>query len=347
VKSALIITSIAAPNPVLRACAAGCREQGFDFIVIGDTKSPSDFSLEGCDFWGLERQQQLPYPLARLLPENHYARKNLGYLLAMERGAEVIIETDDDNLPLADFWDKRSATRQGYRHSGCGWLNPLRHFSDEPVWPRGFPLELVQQTPPDLDPCSLAEHYCPIQQGLVDGDPDLDAVYRLTRPLPLTFGKNLPLALGPGCWAPFNSQNTTWFREAFLLLYLPSFCSFRITDIWRSFVAQRICHANGWNTLFHSPTAVQERNPHDLLKDFADEVPGYLYNAEICRKLSELHLRPGPDCLAESMLVCYEIFIQMGLIGADELTLLEAWIATAGDLHCGSKRAATAVQAGK
>lgn len=329
-KASLIITSTASPNPVLQACAAGCRERELSFIVIGDSRSPVDFALEGCDFWSMERQRQLPYPLARLLPENHYARKNLGYLLAMESGAEVIIETDDDNLPLADFWAERSATRQGYRQSGCGWLNPLRHFSDAPVWPRGFPLELVQQALPALDTASLADHYCPIQQGLTDGDPDLDAVYRLTRQLPLFFRNNPPLALGPGCWAPFNSQNTTWFREAFLLLYLPSFCSFRMCDIWRSFVAQRICHANGWNILFHGPTVVQERNPHNLLKDFADEIPGYLHNAEICRELAALRLRPGQGRIAEAMLACYEVFIRQGVIARDETALLEAWLATAG-----------------
>ena len=53
------------------------------------------------------------------------------------------------------------------------------------------------------------------------------------------------------------------------LLYLPAYCSFRMTDIWRSFVAQRIAWENGWRLLFHGPTMEQERNVHDLMKDFA------------------------------------------------------------------------------
>ena len=95
-KTTLVITSIASPNKVLQACAAGCREHDIDCIIIGDRKSPADFSLAGCDYWSLERQLDSAITLARLLPEGHYSRKNLGYLIAMQRGAEVIIETDDD-----------------------------------------------------------------------------------------------------------------------------------------------------------------------------------------------------------------------------------------------------------
>jgi hypothetical protein len=326
VNSALVVTTIAPPNQVLQACASGCREHGLDFIVIGDTKSPPGFHLEGCDFWGVNRQSQLPYPLARLLPENHYARKNIGYLLAMARGAEVIIETDDDNLPKEGFWQKRSATAAAHLVEHAGWVNPLRHFSSEPVWPRGFPLELAAARQQDFTTTRLGEQLCPIQQGLVDGDPDLDAIFRMTRPLPTDFRDASPLALGTNSWAPFNSQNTTWFREAFPLLYLPSFCSFRMCDIWRSFVAQRICWANQWRVLFHGATVIQERNPHDLLRDFADEIPGYLHNAAICRDLAGLDILPGVKNIPAGMIRCYEAFIDRGLIGADELPLLHSWL---------------------
>lgn len=81
---------------------------------------------------------------------------------------------------------------------------------------------------------------CPIQQGLADNNPDVDAIYRLILPFPTIFRKGRKVALGNNSWSPFNSQNTTWWKKAFPLLYLPSYCSFRMTDIWRSFVAQRI-----------------------------------------------------------------------------------------------------------
>lgn len=330
-KTALVITSIAPPTPVLRACAAGCRDHGMDFILIGDRKSPADFRLEGCDYWCLDRQRESGLDLARLLPEGHYARKNLGYLIAMQRGAEVIIETDDDNLPDAGFWTPRTPVRQGRPVTGTGWFNPYPCFSDEEIWPRGFPLEELHNPSPPRAGTSTVNCHCPIQQGLADGDPDVDAVYRLTRGLAPAFRQSEPVAVGTGVWSPFNSQNTTWFREAFPLLYLPSFCSFRMTDIWRSFVAQRICQANGWNILFHSPTVHQERNVHDLLRDFADEVPGYLHNAAICRELAALDIPPGIDNIPAGLLGCYEVLVARGLVRGDELELLRSWLSIAGN----------------
>ena len=102
-KTAIVVTSIAEPNPALQALARGCRERGHAFIVIGDEPSPKDFSLDGCDFFGLQQQRELGLKLAALCPTRHYARKNVGYLLAMRAGATLIIETDDDNTPYEAF----------------------------------------------------------------------------------------------------------------------------------------------------------------------------------------------------------------------------------------------------
>jgi hypothetical protein len=99
-----------------------------------------------------------------------------------------------------------------------------------------------------------------------------------------------------------------------------------MTDIWRSFVAQRIAWLNGWAILFHEPNMRQERNEHNLLRDFKDEVPGYLHNAEICEALEALPLKPGIEKIGENLKVCYEKLVSMKLIGAEELDLLNAWL---------------------
>ncbi|MHC4221249.1 MAG: STELLO glycosyltransferase family protein, partial [Planctomycetota bacterium] len=121
-------------------------------------------------------------------------------------------------------------------------------------------------------------------------------------------------------------QNTTWWPEAFELLYLPAYCSFRMTDIWRSFIAQKIAWLNNWAILFHEPTVRQERNEHNLLKDFADEVPGYLNNDNIRQALDSLDLKPGTEKIADNLRSCYEKLISMSLIGPDELKLLDVWL---------------------
>jgi hypothetical protein len=100
-----------------------------------------------------------------------------------------------------------------------------------------------------------------------------------------------------------------------------------MTDIWRSFVAQRITAANGWHVLFHEPTVLQERNQHDLMRDFADEVPGYLHNEAIRVTLEATTIMPGVDAIPENMRRCYTALVGLGVIAAPELPLLNVWLA--------------------
>ncbi len=325
--SALIVTSIAPPNPVLSELAIGAAQHGCDFIVIGDTKSPPDFQLEGCRFLSVEAQLETGFEFARKCPTRHYARKNIGYLLAISNGVSRIIETDDDNFPRSEFWVDRRRDHNVPHLAAAGWVNVYRYFSDSPLWPRGLPLDAVNHPVQPLGSLPVEPVHCPIQQSLADENPDVDAIYRLVLPLPENFRGGIRLALGAGSWCPFNSQNTAWFPEAFPLLYLPAHCSFRVTDIWRSFVAQRIAWVNGWSVLFESPTVWQERNDHDLMRDFNEELPGYQNNRKIAEQLDALTLRSGPERLLENLLICYERLIAMGLVGAPEIELIEAWIA--------------------
>jgi hypothetical protein len=99
-----------------------------------------------------------------------------------------------------------------------------------------------------------------------------------------------------------------------------------MTDIWRSFVAQRVCWENEWNVLLHHATVWQERNDHNLTGDFTDEIQGYLYNHVIVQSLKQLTLKPGAENIPENLLICYEQFIRMNLIDKMEIKLIEAWL---------------------
>ena len=312
----------------MRELAAGCREHTWDFIVAGDSKSPADFSLDGCRFLSLEAQRQSGFSLGRICPERSYTRKNIGYLAAMQAGAKVIVETDDDNHPNTEFWSPRRLEIQCRPVETDGWVNAYRYFSEKFIYPRGLPLTEARSDVPaagDPEPCE-----CPVQQGLADSDPDVDAVYRMLFPLPFHFEiAHDPILLRNGSWCPFNSQNTTFFRSAFPLLYLPAHCSFRMTDIWRSFVALRILQAKGSGIAFHSPTVWQERNDHDLHRDFTDEMPGYTNNARIREELNALPLDPG-DSIQHMMEICYATLIRHDWVGKEEEELLAAWL---GDLR--------------
>jgi len=321
----LVITSIAThDNPILQQYAKDCTEHQIPFIVIGDTKSPEVFNLSGCDFYSIKDQEATNYELAKILPLKHYARKNLGYLIAISKGAEIIIETDDDNWPLEDFWEKRQKQLPAHLLLNKEWVNVYKYFTKKHIWPRGFALENLLLALPPLEKETTVE--CLIQQGLADENPDVDAIYRLTLPLPIVFDKGANIALGNNSFCPFNSQNTTWFKETFPLLYLPSYCSFRMTDIWRSFVAQRIAWTCGWPILFHQSTVWQQRNDHNLMNDFRDEISGYNNNLLICKSLQELALEEGVTHIGNNMKVCYQKLIDLGLVGINEMDLLEAWL---------------------
>jgi hypothetical protein len=323
--TAIVVTSIAAPNDVMRELAGQTIVRGHSFYVIGDKPSPADFHLDGCDFFGLARQAESGFRTAELAPLRHYARKNIGYLLAAQEGAEVIVETDDDNVPHAGFWTARERRQKGNTLHGGGWVNAYAYFSDENIWPRGLPLDEIQTKPAEFDSLPVSESDCPIQQGLADGDPDVDAIYRLVLPVSIEFRKDRRVILGEGAWCPFNSQNTTWFPDAYELMYLPAFCSFRMTDIWRSLVAQRIAWANGWSLLFHEPTVFQLRNEHNLMRDFCDEIPGYVNNRKIAETLENLSLAGGVENIATNLKLCYESLVRIAVMEERELTLLAAW----------------------
>jgi hypothetical protein len=323
----VIVTSIAgSDNKILQQLAQGCSESKYHFLVIGDQASPTEFQIDGCDFYSLKRQKQTGLKFAQLCPTRHYARKNIGYLLAIRNGASIIIETDDDNIPYQQFWDSRQRIQNVPVIKNGGWVNVYRYFSDRNIWPRGFPLEKLQEHSPSYQSLNQMEVDCPIQQGLVDENPDVDAVYRLILPLPQTFTKERRVALTNSSWCSFNSQNTTWWPDAFQLLYLPSYCSFRMTDIWRSFIAQKIAWLNDWAILFHEPNMWQERNVHNLLQDFNDEIPGYLHNREICEVLQALPLKTGIEKIGDNLKVFYEKLVSMSIISQQELQLLDAWL---------------------
>lgn len=321
----LIVTSIAGQdNQTLTKLAEDSFKKNIPFILMGDQKSPNDIKLKNCDYYSIERQESLNFSLAKNLPINHYARKNLGYLIAISLGADIIIETDDDNIPYDTFWENRKRFIEGHHISEKGWVNVYKYFTESHIWPRGFSLENILDTPPPLTEKKITD--CPIQQGLSDEDPDVDAIFRLTIQLPVKFNQSDNIALGNHTVCPFNSQNTTWFKEAFPLLYLPSYCSFRMTDIWRSFIAQRIAWTCGWSVLFHKSTTWQQRNDHNLLIDFRNEIPGYFNNGIIMKNLADLKLNEGIRNIPDNLILCYEKLLSLQLVEKEEIYLLKSWL---------------------
>ena len=322
-----VITTIAEPTPCVRKLAAQLRSCQSRLVAVGDKKGPSRFDLEGAVFLPLSEQYQLPYELAKLLPTGHYARKNLGYLWAFSQTAPCVYETDDDNAPDGR-WVMRQLTAQAKPIKRSGWVNVYKYFSEDLIWPRGLPLDKIrdQNETTDITKIESITVSAPVQQGLADLSPDVDAVWRLVCDRPFNFRDGASVYLEPGAWCPFNSQNTWWWPEAYVLMYLPSYCSFRMTDIWRGFIAQRCLWAMGKGLLFYAADVVQERNEHNLQKDFEAEIPGYIGNDRLVDTLNRLTLASGLEHAGNNLLTCYEALIAAEFFPARELDLVKAWL---------------------
>ena len=322
-KKILVITSIAKPNQCLKFIINKSFKNDVDVIIIGDKKSPKKFSLKNSSFFSLNQQKKLKFKFSNKCPINSYSRKNIGYLIAMKRGANVIYDTDDDNKPMHNFFYYKKKSKV-LTIGKSKWINIYSLFSNNLIWPRGFPLDEIKK---NKGYKKLKKKVtCPINQRLVDNDPDVDSIYRLIKKIPISFYKKEDIALEKYSWCPFNSQNTVWDKEAFSLMYLPSYTTFRMSDIWRSLIAQRICWENNWRILFSKSTAIQLRNNHNLMSDFKDEIPGYLQNKNIVNYLEQLKLRKGIKNINKNLLKCYQFLNKKNLIDNRELELVRNWL---------------------
>jgi hypothetical protein len=173
----IVLTTIQYPTEALKKLAI---QPGWRIVVVADKKTPSDWLLANCDFLSVERQQELGYEILQYLPWNHYCRKNIGYLYAIENGAKRIYETDDDNLLLSEIaWPKTKGLREV--DSEHGVVNVYAYFGQPTLWPRGFPLEKIAISSQFNEQKALTAPLIGVVQGLVDKDPDVDAIYRLTQ----------------------------------------------------------------------------------------------------------------------------------------------------------------------
>jgi hypothetical protein len=166
-------------------------------------------------------------------------------------------------------------------------------------------------------------------QAVADGDPDVDAVYRLTAPdtSDITFDVAPPLLVPFGSWTPFNSQATTWPIALLPLMYLPATCSFRMTDIWRSYIAQRLFPGLDARLVITSATVFQDRNEHDLMRDFRDEIEGYNGYERFVLVLEATPIIGTAESVLADLRTLYTALISAGFFASDELEILDAWIA--------------------
>jgi hypothetical protein len=316
----MVITSI---NPPTEAVVKFSKIKSITTIVIGDVKSPSKWNNRESTFYSLESQNSSGFDIVKNLPLNHYSRKNIGYLIAIKAGADFIIDSDDDNIPYRNYFFPEMTGNFDTTPKNLGYINIYNFFSDEMIWPRGFPLNLISESSGKKIDLLIKDSKVGVWQALADEDPDVDAIYRLIFNKNVTFKDRNPVVLDVGTLSPFNSQNTQFTKEVFSLLYLPSYVSFRFCDILRSLVAQPILWTKGYKVGFLKATVIQKRNEHDLFKDFLSEIPMYTNNniVDIVNKV----INPNTS-IQGNLLLAYKALYSANIVPIEEITLLEKWI---------------------
>ncbi len=325
-KTSLVITTINRPNKNIKHFEENCAKKKWSFVVIGDKKTPQNFKLKYGNYYSLKDQKKLNFKFANKCSLNNYARKNIGYLASIKNNADIIIETDDDNYPYKNFFNEKKKNHDAnIIKTKNNWINIYNLFCKKKMvcWPRGIPLDKIHGKKIKLGNKKKLDFL--LQQGVCEGNPDVDAIFRLiNKKINIKFKNNFKVNVNKSL-VTLNSQNTIWFKEIFPLLYLPVTCTMRCTDIWRGLIVQRILQNDNKNILYFGTTMRQNRNNHSLINDFKQEVPMYLLNYKINQILFKLKLSKGKNNYLKNLNICYDALIKNKIILKDEKLFLNAW----------------------
>ena len=242
-------------------------------------------------------EQDNLYPaLSTGIPRNHYGRKNIGYIFAIHHGADVIWDFDDDNIGILNINITQTTYSTPCYKTNNLLLNPYPYFgvSESYVWPRGFPLQHIKNSTTYPIMCAKNDAIkVGVIQSLANHEPDVDAIFRLTRDSPFNFSKSIntvkPLLVPKNSYVPLNAQASMWFPDAFMFLILPLGVNGRVADIWRGYIAECLLYSNTDNGIMFTPPYIfQNRTAHNFIRDFNAELDLYQKSQQLVTLLSDL-----------------------------------------------------------
>jgi hypothetical protein len=315
----IVITTIFPPRADVYAFA---KIKDWQLVAVGDKKTPHDWDVTNVVYLSPTEQELLFPKFSKILPWNIYARKNMGYLYSMKENFPIIAETDDDVSPYKNYPPDIAKNKKTIVLSGSKFVNIYNYFGGGKSWPRGFPLTYLTKQTSIKEQVKKVNAY--IYNSVIDQDSDFDAIYRLISDKPVKFKRSGEYALSQGTYSPLNSQNTFFHKEAFPLLYIPSYVNPRVEDILRGYVAQRILWELDANLVFTKTTTyTNERNVHDYLKDFELELPLYLKTEKLITLLDSLSLSNDAGA---SLIKVYSALAKEGFVKNEEIAVVKAWV---------------------
>lgn len=315
----IVVTTIFEPE-FLDGYVRNLERHGHDdtgIIIIIDRKTPRSVAEAAAKYPErvvcptLEEQEAFlaKFPsMAGRVPYDSDNRRNIGFLMALERGADLLISIDDDNFCIGDDDFAGTHLLAGTTvsldevESTDRWINicsMLEANVAAEVFPRGFPYA-AKRVKRELTRTPRSSERIAANVGLWLGNPDVDAVTRLALAPSIRAHKGESILLGRDTWTPINTQNTGIVRDAIAAYYyvrmgfsLGGMKIDRFGDIFSGYFLQKCIKARGEAIRIGTPVADHVRSPHNLFKDLYHELAGMVLLEDFLPWLIELDLGGG------------------------------------------------------
>lgn len=307
-KKFIITTTINSPTEATLKFCAIADKKDFTFVVIGDTKTPHEEyrkleqEFKNVVYLSPEQQEELYPELSEVIGWKTIQRRNIGFVYAYQQGAEIVATVDDDNIPYDSWGDNIMVGKEIfvdlYENISCPYFDAISTTEHNDLWHRGFPIEHLQ-VKNNIEYKGQTKITPLVQAEFWDGDPDIDAICRLSKKPIVKFNKFEPFTTNQ--LTPFNSQNTFLHRSV-LKNYSVFPYTGRMDDIWGAYVMQ---HYHPKSVIFTSASVYQARNPQDLVRNLENEVIGYRNTLTLLENLSNY-----TTVLPEQTVKYFEIYRQ-------------------------------------
>jgi hypothetical protein len=323
-------------------------------VIVADRGAPATYTvqreLNNSVYLDANKQAKLAeaFPFIESLPWKHLSRKNVGYLYAILHGAQEVFDFDDDVVLITK--KHHLATIPNPESSGAPpvisvsqptaaymhlVLNPFPLLGADSTyaWPRGFPIDRVKENsssaaePTPMATTDIHTHEIAIMQFIANNDPDTDAIYRLTQPLPFNFPIRgpVPVLVPRGVYAPYNSQATLHTHTALWSLLLPTTVHSSVSDIWRAYAAQRVLQYVTRGRLVYMPPIVAHYHEiHNHLADFASEEPLYTQALPLIHLLSQWQC--SLPTLPGRIEALWVLLFERGYVAEGDVKLVQQWL---------------------
>jgi hypothetical protein len=184
--SKIIITTTI--NKPTKATIKFCKKKDFDFLIIGDLKTPHSEYIDltkkykNVTYLHPSDQDRLFGKLSKAIGWNCIQRRSVGFVYAYKKNYEIIASVDDDNIPYED-WGKNVYVGKKIivklYNVQSPVFDPLSVTNTKYLWHRGYPIEYLKNRH-KISYLGKKNRKIMVQADLWDGDPDIDAISRIT-----------------------------------------------------------------------------------------------------------------------------------------------------------------------